>query len=155
MKKRLLSILLAVCLCTALLPTFAAAKGAQIRPDQNTCVDTFEITQKYKSGSTETTADFIEHDYAENNSDVYLDYTSTFSLSEDMAEFLHKHQNQLYDGRFTLNIKLDLDKLEWDTNPTGMVVFYFTSSFLKPVYPDVVKDEDILNHCFVIGDTAS
>lgn len=153
MKKRLVSILLALCLCAALLPTFAAAEDAQISLDQKNCVDTFKITQTYKFGETEKTDDFIEHDYAANDGDVTLKYTSTFSLSEEMAKFLCAHRNQLYDGHFTLNIKLDLDKLEWVTNETGMVMFYFESAFLKPVYPEYVElDERGENVNFSISD---
>lgn len=138
--KRWLSFALALGM---LLSTLCVSAFAVDINDAKASVANVKVTQTYKFGDTQKTADSVVHDYrTDGDGDVLVDYKAELSMTEEMATYLCARQNQLYDAQFTVNLKIDLDQLEWVTNSSGHVTFTFTSSFLKPVYPEGITLDD-------------
>lgn len=86
-----------------------------------------EITQRYNTKETDNGV----HDYRKDGKEVNIQYFATLDMTDIMAGYLQPRQAQLYDAKFVVNIDMDLDLLEFDTN-ADTLEFTFTSTFLKP-----------------------
>lgn len=135
MKQRLsttkcLSFVLVMAMLMSLLCVSVSAAGSI--DDAKASVATVEIAQTH-NGKLNNNA---THDYRSDGNDVSVTYAASLRMTEEMAIYLQARQRLLYDAKFTVNIKVDLDNLDWVTNSgSENVVFTFKSSFLKPVFP--------------------
>ena len=121
--KRLFSLLLIVALVLGLATTALAAPVDVI--DAKDEIAKVEITQKYNG----KTVDSATHNYATAGDTVNISYEATLQMTEEMAIYLQARQKQLMDAKFNVCIKMDMEVLEFQSDP---VEIYFSSTFLKP-----------------------
>ena len=121
--KRLFSLLLIVALVLGLATTALAASVDVI--DAKDEIAKVEITQKYNG----KTVDSATHNYATAGDTVNISYEATLQMTEEMAIYLKARQAQLMDAKFNVCIKMDMEVLEFQSDP---VEIYFSSTFLKP-----------------------
>lgn len=121
--KRLFSLLLIVALVLGLATTALAAPVDVI--DAKDEIAKVEITQKYNG----KTVDSATHNYATAGDTVNISYEATLQMTEEMAVYLKARQAQLMDAKFNVCIKMDMEVLEFQSDP---VEIYFSSTFLKP-----------------------
>lgn len=122
----------------AILLSVTAAAGAVPSDviDAKDEIATVEITQHYSTdhyARTQTNA--RTHNYETDGDQVYIDYSATLNMTEEMATYLQARQAQLLNAKFNVHVMIDAtddrDTLEF-TGTGDTVTVTFSSSFLKP-----------------------
>ena len=129
--KRWLSLALAMIMAFSLLCVSVSAANTPASVEEAKAeLATVRITQTYNT----TTTDHATHDYRTDGSTVSITYSAELTMKEEMALYLQARQKQLYDAQFRVNMKVELDWLDW-TASGETLEFTFKSTFLKPKLP--------------------
>ncbi len=99
-------------------------------------IATVEITQHYSTDHyARTQTNTRTHNYETDGDQVYIDYSATLKMTEEMATYLQARQAQLLNAKFNVHVMIDAkddrDMLEF-TGTGDTVTVTFSSSFLKP-----------------------
>ena len=146
-KHRLFSLIAAA----AILLSVTATAGAVTTPtdvtDAKDEIAKVEITQQYGTNSYGLTQDNDRtHNYETDGDQVYIDYSATLKMTEEMATYLQARQSQLLNAKFNVHVMIDAtddrDTLEF-TGTGDTITVTFSSSFLKPWD---VKDSDAVKY---------
>ena len=146
-KHRLFSLIAAA----AILLSVTATAGAVTTPtdvtDAKDEIAKVEITQQYGTNSYGLTQDNDRtHNYETDGDQVYINYSATLKMTEEMATYLQARQSQLLNAKFNVHVMIDAtddrDTLEF-TGTGDTITVTFSSSFLKPWD---VKDSDAVTY---------